>query len=165
MTGRHLLAWAVLIAVLTAGCGVRPSGVITGDPAPVKQVGDSPGPPPTWSAILYFATGPGLTRVLRPTRQPLSPVQVLALLQDGPDGDERATGLTSEVPVGLDPATVTTGASGVVDVVVSVDVTTLSTTAVDQIACTVRDALPTAAPVTVTSGAATLGPRTCPLPG
>ena len=37
MTRRHLLAWVVLIAVLSAGCGVRPSGVITGGPAPTGR--------------------------------------------------------------------------------------------------------------------------------
>jgi hypothetical protein len=35
--------------------------------------------------------------------------------------------------------------------------------AVDQIVCTVRDALPTTAPVTLTSDAATRGPRACPV--
>jgi hypothetical protein len=115
--------------------------------------------------VLYFLTNSSLTPVLRPTRQHLSPTQTLALLQDGPTGDERAANLTSEVPTGLDPVTVTTDASGNVDVVVSADVTTLSTTAVDQIVCTVRDALSTTAPITLTHDAATRGPRTCPLPG
>jgi hypothetical protein len=165
MTGRRLLAWVVLVAVLTAGCGVRPSGVITGGPAPTKQVGTGPGQPPAWGAALYFVAGSGLAPVLRPARLPLTPTRALALLQDGPNDDERAANLTSEVPAGLGPVAVTTGASGDVDVVVSADVTTLSATAVDQIACTVRDALPTAASITVSDGAATRGPLTCPLPG
>ena len=38
MTRRHLLAWVALIAVLTAGCGVQPSGVITGRPAPTANL-------------------------------------------------------------------------------------------------------------------------------
>jgi hypothetical protein len=167
VTGRHPLARVALIALLTAcvgtGCGVRPSGVITGGPAPTKQVLD--GPPPTWGATLYFVAGPAVAPVIRPTRQRLSPAQVLALLQNGPDGDERAAALTSEVPAGLDPVAVTADAAGKVDVLVSVDVTTLSATAVDQIVCTVRDALPTAAAVTVTGGAASRGPQTCPLAG
>jgi hypothetical protein len=169
MIRRHLLApvvlVAVLTAVLTAGCGVRPSGVITGGPAPTKAVGDWSEQPPMWGATLYFLAGSALRQVLRPTRQQLSPTQVLALLQDGPSGYERAAALTSEVPTGLGPVTVTTGASGDVDVVVAADVTTLSPAAVDQIVCTVRDALSTTTPVTVTSGAATRGPRICPLPG
>lgn len=156
MTRRHLLAWVVLIAVLDAGCGVRPSGVITGNPAPAG---------PAEGANLYFLADSSVRLVRRPTRQHLSPTQTLALLQDGPDRDDRAANLTSEVPTGLDPVTVTIDASGNVDVVVSADVTTLSTTAVDQIVCTVRDTLSTTAPVTLTSDAATRGPRICPLTG
>jgi hypothetical protein len=49
--------------------------------------------------------------------------------------------------------------------VVSADVTTLSTAAVDQIVCTVRDALSTTAPITLTSDAGTRGPQICPLTG
>lgn len=156
MTRRHLLAWLVLIAVLVAGCGVRPSGVISGGPAPTERVR---------GVALYFLAGSSLTPVLRPLRQHLSPTQTLMLLQHGPNGDERAAHLTSEVPTGLGPATVTADASGDVDVVVSADVTTLSSTAVDQIVCTVRDALSTTAPVTLTGGTATRGPRTCPFAG
>lgn len=114
---------------------------------------------------LYFLAGSSLTPVLRSIRQHLSPTQTLTLLQHGPDGDERAAHLTSEVPTGLDPATVTIDASGNVDVVVSADVATLSTRAVDQIVCTVRDALSITAPITLTSGTATRGPRTCPVAG
>jgi hypothetical protein len=156
MRRRHLLAWVVLIAVLVAGCGVRPSGVITGGPAPTEQVR---GP------VLYFLADSSLTPVLRPARQPLWPTQVLALLQHGPNSDERAANLTSEVPTGLDPVTVTSDPSGNVHVVVSADVTTLPALAVDQIVCTVRDALSTTAPITLTSDAKTRGPRTCPLTG
>ena len=156
MTRRHLLVWVVLIAVLNAGCGVRPSGVITGRPAPT---GAAEG------AVLYFLANSSLTMVRRSTRQHLSPTQTLALLQDGPNRDDRAANLTSEVPTGLDPVTVTIDASGNVDVVVSADVTTLSTTAIDQIVCTVREALSTTAPITLTSDAATRGPRICPLTG
>jgi hypothetical protein len=154
MTRRLLLACVVLIAVLASGCGVRPSGVITGGPAPTGAVE---------GATLYFIADSSLRIVRRPTPQRLSPTQTLALLQDGPDRDERAANLTSEVPAGLDPVTVTTDASGNVDVVVSADVTALSTAAVDQIVCTVRDTLSTTAPITLTSEAANRGPRICPL--
>jgi hypothetical protein len=158
MTRRLLLAPVVLIvvllAMLNAGCGVRPTGVIPGRQAPAG---------PARGAVLYFIADSSLSPVLRPTRQRLSTTRTLTLLQHGPNDEERAANLTSEVPTALDPVTVTTGASGDVDVVVSVDVTTLSTTAVDQIVCTVRDALSTTAPITVTSDAATSGPRLCPL--
>jgi hypothetical protein len=162
---RRLLAWVVLITVLaafTAGCGVRPSGVITGGPAP------SGGPAPAGPAegvALYFVTDDTLRPVTRPTRRPLFLTQTLELLQHGPNREERAANLTSEVPAELDPVTVATDASGNVEVVVSADVTTLSATAVDQIVCTVRDALSTTAPVTLTSDGATRGPRLCPRTG
>lgn len=169
MTRRHLLALAVLIAVLTAGCGVRPSGVITGGPAPSGPALGRPGSPaptqPPAGAVLYFVADASLTRVFRHTRQQLSPVRTLTLLQAGPNSDERAAHLTSEVPSGLDPVTVDTSPSGNVDVVVTTDVTTLSGTAVDQIVCTVGAALSTAAAITLTSDGVTRGPQVCPLTG
>jgi hypothetical protein len=165
MTRRHLLAWVVLIGVLIAGCGVRPSGVITGGPAPTGDAALGRPPGPAEGAALYFRAGSSLIRVRRPARQHLVPTQVLAWLQAGPNRDERAANLTSEVPTGLDPVSVTTDASGRVDVLVSADVTMLSTTALDQIVCTVRDALSSTEPITLTSHASTRGPLTCPLPG
>jgi sporulation and spore germination protein len=164
MRRRHLLTWVVLFAMLCAGCGVRPSNVITGGPAPSGRAfgaGDVPGGPDE-GAALYFLAGASLTPVLRPAGRRLSPAQTLALLQKGPTADERAARLRSEVPTGLDPVTITTDAAGNVEVVVSADVTKLSAAAVDQIVCTVRDALPTTAPVTVTSDAGARDPRTCP---
>ncbi|HET9139567.1 hypothetical protein [Actinophytocola sp.] len=154
MTRRHLLTWLVLGAVLTAGCGVRPSGVITGGPAPSA---------PAEGANLYFLADSELILVRRSTPRHLSPTQTLALLQDGPHDEDHAGNLTSEVPTGLDPVTVTTDASGDVAVVVTADVTGLSALAVDQIVCTVRDALSTTAPVTLTSRTGSRGPRSCPL--
>lgn len=145
----------VLVAVLAAGCGVRPSGVITGGPAPSAEAGGT---------VLYFLAGSAATPVLRPTGERLSPEQALALLQDGPTGAERAVELTSQVPAGLDPVGVRTDAAGGVEIVVSADVTTLSAAAVDQVVCTVQDALATDAPVTLTRGAGRREPRTCPRP-
>ena len=155
MTRRHLLACLALVAVLTAGCGVRPSGVITGGPAPTERAR---------GVTLYFLAGSSLTRVLRHARQPATPTQVLGLLQRGPDGAERAAHLTSDVPAGLGPVGVTTAASGAVDVVVTADVTRLPAPAVDQIVCTVRDALSSAGPITLRSATGTRGPRRCPAP-
>jgi hypothetical protein len=169
MTRRYLLAWVVLVAVLSAGCGVRPSGVISGGPAPSGPALVRPGAlPPTRPAdgvALYFLADSSLTPVLRQTRQRLSATQTLALLQDGPTSDDRAANLTSEVPTGLDPVTVAIDASGNVEVVVTADVTTLSATAADQIVCTVRDALSTTAPITLTSDSASREPRICPFTG
>ena len=155
MTRRHVLLWIVLM--LVAGCGVRPSGVITGGPAPTA---------PAEGVSLYFITNStSLVRVRRPTPQHLSPTQTLLLLQAGPSGDDGFSNLTTEVPTGLGPVSVTIDASGKADIGVTADVTTLSSTAVDQIVCTVGEALSSTAPITVTSGAATRGPRICPLTG
>jgi hypothetical protein len=155
-TRRHLLVWAVLVAVLTAGCGVRPSGVITGGPAPTR---------PARGTVLYFLADSSVAPVLRPTPEPLPAAEALALLRDGPTDDERAVDLTSEVPTGLAPVAVTADPSGGVEVAVAVDVTTLSAAAVDQIVCTVGDALPGTGSITLTGGGATRGPGTCPLTG
>jgi hypothetical protein len=135
---------------------VRPSGVIRGGAAPTATVD---------GVVLYFLAGSSLTPVLRPARRPLWPTQTLELLQQGPGPEERAAHLTSEVPAELGPVTVTTVPSGAVTVVVATDVTALSAAAVDQIACTLRDAMPTTTSVTLTGDTATRGPLTCPLAG
>jgi hypothetical protein len=149
----RVVVTALLTAVLAAGCGVRPSAVITGGPAPTR---------PVRGAVLYLVADAALAPVLRPAPRDPSPAEVLALLGGGPTGDERAVGLTSEVPAALAPVTVAAGATGGVDVVVSVDVATLSDPAVDQIVCTVGDALTTTGPITLTGAGTTRGPRTCP---
>jgi hypothetical protein len=156
MSRRPLLASVLLLAILAPACGVRPSAVITGNPAPAA---------PTEGATLYFLTNSSLMRVRRPTPQHLSPTQTLALLQAGPDPEEQAVNLTSEVPTTLNPTTVTIDASGKIDIAVSTDVKTLSPTAIDQIVCTLSDTLTTTAPITLTSNTTTRGPQTCPLTG
>lgn len=141
--------------VLTAGCGVRPSGVITGGPAPSLPVDGT---------VLYFLADSSPTPVLRPAPRRLGPENVLALLAAGPVDTERTARLTSEVPAGLGAVKVVAGDDGV-EVVASADVGTLSAAAVDQVVCTTQDSLATDAPVTLVSGTARRGPGTCPLPG
>jgi len=51
------------------------------------------------------------------------------------------------------------------EVCVTADVAKLSAPAVDQIVCTVRDALSPTGRITLVSSAARRGPQTCPLPG
>lgn len=153
MRRRRLLAVATLVVVLTAGCGVRPSGVIPGGPAPVGRAE---------GVVLYFLSGSSLMPAFRPIRQPLSPAKVLGFLQEGPDASERAANLTTEVPSGLDPVDVTTHVSGAVEVIVSVDVGSLSAAAVDQVVCTVAETMSAPAPITLSSDGATRGPLSCP---
>ncbi|MEU1588243.1 hypothetical protein [Micromonospora sp. NPDC005710] len=132
-TARALLVGVLLLGTLLAtGCGVRPSAVITGRSAvsgPSQGVG------------LYLIGQGELVLVLRPMAPDLSPATALALLAAGPQDNERAQGLTSELPSGLDPVTVTPAAdqSGL-SVRISGPVRGLSANATDQIICTVADA-------------------------
>lgn len=161
MTTRKLLAGFVALAVLSSGCGVRASGVITGGAAPTG---------PAEGVSLYLVSSKRLTPVLRATRAKRAPIETLALLAAGPDADERAQGFTTDIPPDMRVLNVVSDASGVV-VMVSADVATLSATAVDQIVCTVSETptsdmrAPGSGPFTVTvvGGEAghVRGPHTC----
>jgi hypothetical protein len=130
---------SVLIAVLlAAACGVQPSGVIPGVPAPRLDLG---------GVTLFFVANGKLTAVDRPTSGQPAPAETLAMLAAGPI----EPGLTTEVPRDLGPLDVT-GRT----VTVSADVTALSTMAVAQIVCTARAD-------TVTGQGQTRGPVRCPL--
>ncbi|MGC5290554.1 hypothetical protein [Micromonospora sp. DT231] len=163
MTRRALLAGGVLLTLLaTGGCGVRPSEVITGRPAvsgPSRGVG------------LYLLGDGELVLVLRPASADASPANALALLAAGPLGSERGQGLTSEVPAGLDPVTVTSGADGSGDLTVRTTgaARSLSPRAADQIICTVADAAAqvglagNSTPVAVVGSDGARPARPCPL--
>ncbi|HWO58899.1 MAG TPA: hypothetical protein VNO31_02495 [Umezawaea sp.] len=132
---RRTLALAALL-LLTA-CGVRPSDVILGGPAPTA----------TSVVPVYWVSDGRVTPVLRPDFGP-----GLALLATGPTPTEAEQGYTTEVP-----AATVFGTAGST-VTVSVDVTTLSTNAVDQIVCTAATG-----DVTLVGGGQTRGPLTCPV--
>jgi hypothetical protein len=131
----------LVIVLLVAGCGVRPSSVVEGGPAPTVAAG----------ATLFLVSGGHVTPVLRP--KPDSS-DLLALLAAGPTAVERDQGYTSEVPAGV---ALSAAAS---EVSVSVDVRSLSALAVDQIVCT---AAPDSTPVTLVGGGASRGPQVCPV--
>ncbi|MET7397267.1 hypothetical protein ABZS66_27660 [Dactylosporangium sp. NPDC005572] len=156
-----LAVLAVLAVLLPAGCGVRPSGVITGGPAPRAAGG--------W-VRLYLVKDGTLTPVLRRADPHTRPTQTLELLLAGPTGDERADGYTTEVPPGLGPVAVQAGELAAT-VAVAGDPVALSATAAGQIACTVVDAVsadPAARPrftVTLTGPGRSRGPERCPRPG
>ncbi|MGI5152798.1 hypothetical protein ACQEVC_41540 [Plantactinospora sp. CA-294935] len=157
------LAAVALLTVLAAGCGVRPTEVITGGPAP---------PGPAQGVGLFFVAEHRVTLVLRPSTPPGSVDGALALLLAGPDPTEREQGYTTEIPSDAAPATVTASDPSGTTVKLGTDVTTLSATAVDQIVCTVRYALPDGRPtdrtlVTLTGpdgsrGSRGCGPSECP---
>ncbi|MBG6065234.1 hypothetical protein [Micromonospora ureilytica] len=169
-TGRALLAGGLLLGtLLAAGCGVRPSAVITGRPA-VSGPGQGVG--------LYLLAQGELVLVLRsataepaPAEPAPAPADSLALLAAGPEENERRQGLTSEVPAGLDPVTVTSAAdqSGGLTVRTTTAARALSVNAVNQIVCTVADAAAqtgftsSSASVTIVGPDGARPPQRCPI--
>ncbi|RSN28912.1 hypothetical protein DMC61_20495 [Amycolatopsis sp. WAC 04169] len=145
---------AFLLVSVVAGCGVRPSAVITGAPAPAG---------PANAAVLYFLSGGQPVRVLRPLADESPPVS-LDLLAAGPDESERERQYTTEVPSGTTVLDQTPAPNGVT-VTLSIDVAGLSARAVDQIVCTARDSLGGSAQITLRGGGSVRGPLSCPLPG
>ncbi|RQX04959.1 hypothetical protein DLJ58_26555 [Micromonospora arida] len=157
-----MFASGLLLTLLAAGCGVRPSAVITGRP-PIS--GPAQG---TW---VYLLAQGELVLVLRPVNADPSPAAALSLLAAGPQENERAQGFTSEVPAGLDPVTVTAGAdrSGDLTVRTNIAAQALSAHAADQIICTTVaaaaqvSAANTATTVTIVGSDGARGPRACPI--
>ncbi|MEQ4304010.1 hypothetical protein ABNF97_21955 [Plantactinospora sp. B6F1] len=132
------LVAVALLSTLVAGCGVRPSVVISGNPAPVG---------PVRGVGLFFVAEDRLALVLRPSTPPDSVASTLALLLAGPSPTEREQGYRTELPADAGPATVTRSDRSGTTVRLGTDVTGLSAAAVDQIVCTVRYALPVGGPV------------------
>jgi hypothetical protein len=160
-SARRIGVAAVLAAatiVVLAGCGVRPSGVISGVPAPSGPVV----PEASNSTKLYFLMGSQPTASQR-QRTRTEPADVLALLAAGPDDDERAAGLTTQVPANAAPVSVEGAPSGVT-VTLGTDVSALSTVATEQIACTLRhqDSAASVPPITLIGGGHSRGPLACP---
>jgi hypothetical protein len=141
--------WAsvgAVVLVLVTGCGVRPGGVVVGGPAPTVAS----------ATVLYLVAEGRVTPVPRPG----GTADALTLLAAGPTAVERERGLTTEVPAGIAFSGIAFSGQ-VADVTVSVDVTTLSPNAFDQIVCTTSSGT---TPVTVVGGGQSRGPRTCPAP-
>lgn len=134
---------AIIAVLLVASCGVRPTGVIRGGPAPTGSVA---------GANVFLLLDGKLTSVTRPDSL-FS--EGLALLTAGPTAQEQAQGFTSEVPPGL----TLTAQNGTVTS--SADVSGLSTLAVDQIVCTAVAAAGVS-PVTLVGGGQIRGPARCP---
>ncbi|WP_409495403.1 GerMN domain-containing protein [Amycolatopsis sp. cmx-11-12] len=151
-----------LIALAIAGCGVRPSGVIPGAPAPVGPSGATPGEP-GHGAVLYFLSGGEPVRVQRRLDEELSLARTVELLAAGPDESERERRYTSEVPLGTRVLDQETGPDDAM-VTLSAGVAGLSARAVDQIVCTVMDSLGGTARITLRGGGTDRGPLSCPVP-
>ncbi|MFC3455760.1 hypothetical protein [Amycolatopsis speibonae] len=150
-------AWLALLLTVSvvAGCGVRPSGVIPGAPAPSG---------PADGAVLYFLSGGQPVRVLRPLPGGLAPVNPVDLLAAGPDESERDRSYTSEVPFGTTVLGQTATQNGLT-VTLSVGVAGLSARAVEQIVCTTRDSVGGSPQIVLRGEETERGPLSCPLPG
>ncbi|HEX3588381.1 MAG TPA: hypothetical protein VHV74_02035 [Pseudonocardiaceae bacterium] len=156
---RLLVAGLVSLVALT-GCGVQPSGVITGSAPPSGRAA-----PPT-AITLYLVSHDQLRAVLRPGG-PLSLADTLALLAARPTGEERALGLTTAIPPAAAPFSAIAVPSSRVVVTLSTPPSKLSTVAIAQIVCTTAVAVE-ASPTQVTilgAGEETRGPQSCPSPG
>jgi hypothetical protein len=125
----RVLAAGLVSLVAMAGCGVRPSGVITGGNPPSGAV------EPNTTITLYLVKNGRLSAVSRPGPAP-SHADTLALLAAGPNPREQALGLTTDVPHGSGPFSVTAKSAGHLVVTVSTPAGELSTLAVGQIVCT-----------------------------
>lgn len=151
-------ALLALVLVACVGCGVRPSGAIPGLPAPSGPVN---------GVTLFLIGDDQLVPVLRATATQLTAVEAVTLLAGGPTSDETSGGLSSQVPPNIVPVDVTDEGSGTT-LNMAIDPTQLSTLAVDQLVCTVREADAQTAPVTTGGGffvagaGHTIGPLRCP---
>lgn len=155
---RRVLAAGLVSLVAVAGCGVRPSGVITGADPP------SGGVAPTTAITIYLVTNSRLSAVTRPGG-PLSQADTLALLAAGPTARERAHGLTTDVPPDAGPFSVTAKPAGRLVVTLSTPAGELSTLAVEQIVCTAAATAPESlARVTVVGAEQGVDSRNCPQP-
>ena len=153
---RGLLAAGLVSLVAVSGCGVRPSGVITGGAPPSGAVA------PTGTITLYLVKGDRLSAVTRPGVPPL-PAETLALLAAGPTASEAAQGLTTDVPPGVGPFSVATQQAGRLVVTLSTPTGELSALAVAQIVCTAAATAPEGRPQVTVRGAGPGAARpTCP---
>lgn len=144
---RRLVLLAVLLACV--GCGVQPSGVIPGDPAPTGPVN---------GVTLYFVHNGEVVPTLRATDTALNPTETMnLLLTGGVDEQESASGLTTDLPPGAGPATLTNDATGAT-LTIAVDPGPLRPAAKDQLVCTAQSALAQGFTTTTTVGLVIVGP-------
>lgn len=147
-------ALLVLLAMVAA-CGVRPTVVIDGLAAPSGKAAGT---------VLFLVSDGAVVPVVRgvepagqPGQPPGPPGDPFVLLAAGPTADERALGLTSEVPAEAVPTDVRfEGEDGVI-VWLPLDVTALSTLAAEQLACTTTPGRS----VTLVGGGTSRAPVSC----
>ncbi|HJP75264.1 MAG TPA: hypothetical protein VJ914_13400 [Pseudonocardiaceae bacterium] len=162
MTRTRLTWLVVLLALVCAGCGVRPSGAIPGDQAPTG---------PVYGVTLYFARHNELIPTLRATTNQFTPIEAITALVSGPDSREQSDGMTTQVPPGIVADGLTTDPSGQTFLGVNINPTTLSTVAVGQLTCTAITAIANAGTSInadtffIAGQGAQIGPLRCPESG
>ncbi|MEU7747846.1 hypothetical protein [Nonomuraea sp. NPDC049158] len=157
---RRLLAAGLVSLVAVAGCGVRPSEVISVGYPPSGAVA-----PPS-KITLYLVKNGRLSAVTRPG-PPKSQANTLALLAAGPTASEQAHGLTTDVPPEVGPFSVTAAPGrgpGDLMVTLSTPAGELSALAIEQIICTAAAMAPERpGQVTVVGAGPGVGSRICPM--
>lgn len=153
----------LVLLLVVAGCGVRPSGVIGGVEAPSGDVKGT---------LLFLVYGGAVVPVVRPFEplgrpgqpdgqgqpgQPDDPPNPFAMLAAGPTAEERELGLTSEVPAAAVPTDVSPDGQDGMIVRLPVAVTALSPLAAEQLACTTTPGRP----VTLVGEGTSRAPVTC----
>ena len=162
MTRRRLTWLVVLLALVCAGCGVRPSGVIPGDQAPTG---------PVYGVTLYFARHNELIPTLRATTNQFTPIETITALASGPDPREQTDGMTTQVPPGIVAVSLAPDPSGNTFLTLNVNPNTLSTVAIGQLTCTATTAIANAGlsvnadTFFIAGQGAHIGPLRCPESG
>ena len=151
-----------LVALACVGCGVRPSGAISGLPAPTGPVN---------GVTLFLIRDDQLVPVLRATATPPTVVEAVTLLAEGPTQGETSAALRTQVPADILPVSLDERGHGTT-LALAIDPNELSTMAINQVACTARNAQANRIPPIETgpdfflSGAGrTIGPLRCPQTG
>ncbi|MFB7653567.1 MULTISPECIES: hypothetical protein [unclassified Streptomyces] len=147
-TARRALPLLLAALLPLAGCGIPETGVVeAGEPATgVLEPGAAPSPSqaqptavPVATVPLFFVDDGTLASVTRTVPGATDPGTIVLMLFKGPDDQERNRGLTTELPLTAAAPTVRVdGAS--VTVLLPRGTSSLSDTAVDQLACTVAAA-------------------------
>ncbi len=157
MIGRRWLP-ALVVVLACVGCGVRPSGAISGLAAPAG---------PVYGVTLFLVRDDQLVPVLRATTTQLTPVETMTTLADGPTSAETSAGLRTQVPASVLPVTLTDDTAGTT-IDVAIDPNQLSTMAVNQLVCTAMNTDSQREPIGaghffMTGASRTIGPLRCPL--
>ncbi|MBB5083951.1 hypothetical protein [Nonomuraea endophytica] len=153
---RLVLAAGLVSLVAAAGCGVRPSDAISAGAPPSGSVA------PAMTVTLYLVKNSRLTGVTRPRIRPMFLPDILAQLAAGPTAEERARGLTTDVPPEANPIAVTVKSPSRLVLNPSIPGSELSPLAVQQIVCTTAALQENPDEISVVGSGQSVDPRDCP---